>query len=69
MCSAILPEASEHLTVANAIKLLQVCKYRALLELTRSQRYCQIYYAFSEKLKYFEVKSKNKHEHSDFDNT
>ena len=50
----------------------QVCKYTlygAIFQLACSQKYCQIHDANTQKLKYFELKSENKHEHIDFDNT
>ena len=48
---------------------LQVCIHRAIFQLTCSQKYCRIHYAYAEKQKYFALKSENKLEHTESYNT
>ena len=48
---------------------LQVCNYRGIFELTNAQKYCQIHYAYVQKIKYFVLKGGNKHWHIEIYNT
>ena len=42
---------------------LQVCKQRAIFQLSCCPKNCQIHYAYTKMLKYFVFKSENKQEH------
>ena len=50
--------ASEN--IANAMKVLQVCKHKAIFKIIRSHMYFQIIYANAWQLKYFVFKWVNK---------
>ena len=53
------------------MKLIQASFYKpvAIIQLTCSQMHLKFNYANAEKLKWFALKSENKHDNNEFDNT
>ena len=45
------------------------CKYRAICQLSCSQKYCQLRYLYAQKLNCIVFKNENRHSHAEFSNT